>query len=45
MGGACRAHGGGGMCTELLLESLDGGGHSEDVGIDGWTILKRILGK
>jgi hypothetical protein len=33
------------MHTEFWLESLKGGDHSENVGLDGRAILKWILGK
>jgi hypothetical protein len=33
------------MCTKLELESLMGRDHSEELGVDGIIILKRILGK
>lgn len=33
------------MCTKLLLVSLKGRDHSENVGTDGRMLLKSILGK
>jgi hypothetical protein len=33
------------MHTEFLLETLKGGDHADNLGIDGKIILERILGK
>jgi hypothetical protein len=41
MGGTCSAHGE--VRTQFWLENLEGRGHSDDVGVDGRTILKWIL--
>jgi hypothetical protein len=32
------------MCTKFLSENLKGREHSEDLGVDGSTILEWILG-
>jgi hypothetical protein len=45
MSGACSAHGEVINACKILLQSLKGRDHSEDLGVDRRIILTRILGK
>jgi hypothetical protein len=45
MGRAFSTHGEMKMHTKIWLENVKGRGHSEELGVEGKTILEWVLGK